>query len=171
MLLERCPWYVAGPSLGLLLVLFRATLNRPFGALGGFVDLVENKSAWHRWGVSAFVLREPHVFLLMGSAVLVAAAGVRLLRLARLRSFVTREPIDWSPVPVQPRHIAGSALFGAGWSVACTCPGPVAAMIGQGHLTGLAVGAGLLAGIALKHRVEARSAAPQPGDTPHAAGL
>jgi uncharacterized membrane protein YedE/YeeE len=100
------------------------------------------------------LLREPHVFLLMGSAVLVAGAGVRLLRLARLRSFVTRESIDWSPVAVQPHHIAGSALFGAGWSVACTCPGPVAAMIGQGHLTGLAVGAGLLAGIALKHRVE-----------------
>jgi uncharacterized membrane protein YedE/YeeE len=117
------------------------------------------------------LLREPHVFLLMGSAVLVAGAGVRLLRLARLRSFITRESIDWSPVPVQPRHIAGSALFGAGWSVACTCPGPVAAMIGQGHLTGLAVGAGLLAGIALKNRVEARSALGQPGDTPHAACL
>ena len=115
------------------------------------------------------LLREAHVFLLMGSAIAVAGVGVRLLRHGRMRSFVTHEAIDWSPTSIQPRHIAGSALFGAGWSVACTCPGPVAAMIGQGHLTGLAVGAGLLAGIALKNRVEARSALSQPGDTPHAA--
>lgn len=117
------------------------------------------------------LLREAHVFLLMGSAVVVAGVGVRLLRLAHMHSLVTCEPIDWSPIPIQPRHIAGSALFGAGWSVACTCPGPVAAMIGQGHLAGLAVGAGLVAGIALKHRVDARSPVRPSVEAHHAAGL
>jgi uncharacterized membrane protein YedE/YeeE len=106
------------------------------------------------------LLPDAHVFLLMGSAVVVAGVGVRLLRFARVRSFVTGEEIRWSAIPIEPRHVAGSALFGAGWSVACTCPGPVAAMIGQGQLAGLAVGAGLVAGIALKHRV-GRQTAPE----------
>jgi uncharacterized membrane protein YedE/YeeE len=71
MLLERCPWYVAGPSLGLLLVLFRVAVNKPFGVMGGFVDLVQNKSAWHRWGVGAFVL----LGIVLGGAVFALASG------------------------------------------------------------------------------------------------
>ena len=45
-----------GPLLGLVLVGFRAALNKPFGALGGFVDVVEKKPRWSRLGVSGFVL-------------------------------------------------------------------------------------------------------------------
>ena len=52
--LERCPWYVAGPLIGLLLVAFRAALNKPFGALGGFIEVVEKKKP--RFGISGFVL-------------------------------------------------------------------------------------------------------------------
>jgi uncharacterized membrane protein YedE/YeeE len=103
------------------------------------------------------LLQEPDVFLLMGSAVLTAAVGVRLLRAWKLRSIVTREPIAWTTAAVQRRHITGSALFGVGWSVACTCPGPVASMIGQGQVAGVLVAAGLLSGIALKHRLDART--------------
>lgn len=117
------------------------------------------------------LLREPHVFLLMGSAIVVAGIGVRLLRFWHLRSLVTKEAIAWSTTPIRPRHIAGSALFGAGWSVACTCPGPVAAMIGQGHVAGLVVAAGLLSGIALKHRLDVRGVARTPAETSQAAGL
>ena len=36
---DRCPWYVAGPLFGLLIVGLRAVLNKPFGALGGYIDL------------------------------------------------------------------------------------------------------------------------------------
>jgi uncharacterized membrane protein YedE/YeeE len=39
MTLDRCPWYVAGPLIGLLIVGLRAALNKPFGALGGYIDL------------------------------------------------------------------------------------------------------------------------------------
>lgn len=38
---DRLSWYIAGPLIGLLIVGLRAALNRPFGALGGFVDLAE----------------------------------------------------------------------------------------------------------------------------------
>jgi uncharacterized membrane protein YedE/YeeE len=118
------------------------------------------------------LLRDAHVFLLMGSAIAAAAFGVRVLRLLRLRSIVTHEPIDWTAAPIHSRHVVGSVIFGAGWSVACTCPGPVAAMIGQGRIAGLIVGAGLISGIALKHRLDARPTIPRAAPEPsHAPGL
>jgi uncharacterized membrane protein YedE/YeeE len=55
-MLERCPWYVAGPLLGLLMVGLRAALNRPFGALGGFVELVEGAWRSRRLGFRAHLL-------------------------------------------------------------------------------------------------------------------
>ena len=106
------------------------------------------------------LLKEPDVFLLMGAAIIVAGVGVRLLRALQFKAVLTGERIDWVSTPIQARHVAGSVMFGAGWSVACTCPGPVAAMIGQGHLAGIVAGAGLLSGIALKHRFDRRVSAP-----------
>jgi uncharacterized membrane protein YedE/YeeE len=75
---------------------------------------------------SMLLLREVHVFLIMGSAIVVAAVDLRLLRISGSHAFVTGEPIGWSVQRPEPRHVIGSVIFGAGWSVAGTCPGPVA---------------------------------------------
>lgn len=51
---ERCPWYVAGPLIGLLVTGFFAVANRPLGASGGFIDLValaRDRAAGVRWTV------------------------------------------------------------------------------------------------------------------------
>ena len=104
------------------------------------------------------LLREAHVFLFMGSAVLVAAAGIRLLRAAGVRAVVTGEPIAWSLDRLERRHVIGSLLFGAGWSIAGTCPGPMAAMVGEGKLGGLFVAGGLLAGVSLQGALARRRA-------------
>lgn len=95
------------------------------------------------------LLRDPHVFLLMGSAIVVAGIGARLLRATGVRSLAGHDAIAWTVETPQPRHVAGSLLFGAGWSLAGTCPGPVAVMVGEGHLSGLLVVAGLIAGVSL----------------------
>ena len=103
-------------------------------------------------------LREADVFLIMGSAIVVAAVGLRLLRIAGSHALFTGEPIRWSLQRPERRHVIGSVIFGAGWSVAGTCPGPVAAMIGEGHLGGLVVAGGLLAGVAIHQRLVSPSA-------------
>ena len=118
------------------------------------------------------LLREAHVFLIMGSAIVVAAVGLRLLRKAGSRAFVTGDSIGWSVQRPELRHVIGSVIFGAGWSVAGTCPGPVAAMIGEGQLGGLAVAAGLLAGVVLQPTLAGTSAVErQPAVAPHPVGL
>jgi uncharacterized membrane protein YedE/YeeE len=121
------------------------------------------------------LLRELDVFLLMGSAMAVAALGVRVLRRVGARAVVTREPIAWSMERPARRHLLGSLLFGLGWSIAATCPGPAAAMIGEGRPTGLLVALGILAGVLLQGALVRRSAksnaAPPPFEVPGAVGL
>lgn len=116
------------------------------------------------------LLQEAHVYLLMGSAIAVAFVGSRLLRRASARAFLTGEPIGWSIARPERRHVTGSLLFGTGWAIAATCPGPVAVMIGEGRLGGLFVAFGLILGIALQGAV-ARSPAAAPSQSPGTAGL
>ena len=56
MLAVRCPWYVAGPLLGLLIVALRSAVNKPLGSLGGYIDVAEHALNPSRVGFSAFVL-------------------------------------------------------------------------------------------------------------------
>jgi uncharacterized membrane protein YedE/YeeE len=50
------PWFIAGPLIGLLIIGLRAAANRPFGALGGFVELAENVLSPQRFGFRAYLL-------------------------------------------------------------------------------------------------------------------
>jgi len=48
----RCPWYVAGPAIGLIVVGMLWVLNRPLGATGGWIGLlalIRRPSAGGRW--------------------------------------------------------------------------------------------------------------------------
>ena len=56
MTLDRCPWFIAGPLLGILIVGLRAMVNKPLGALGGYIDLAEAATNPRRWGFRAFLL-------------------------------------------------------------------------------------------------------------------
>ena len=102
--------------------------------------------------------------------VVIAAVGVRLLKGSGARCLVTGEPVGWSVEPPRPLHVAGSMLFALGWTVAGTCPGPVAAMIGEGRLVGVPVVLGLLAGVTLHRVFAARRNAETHTPAPAAAG-
>ena len=88
-----------------------------------------------------------------------------------MRAFLTAEPVGWSVERPEARHVTGSVLFGAGWAIAGTCPGPVAVMIGEGRFGGLFVAAGLLLGIGLKGALTRSRAAAAPAPSPQTAGL
>jgi uncharacterized membrane protein YedE/YeeE len=106
------------------------------------------------------LLRHPDVFLLMMSAMVTAAIGARLLRALHVRAALDATPIAWTRQPAQRKHVAGSVLFGIGWSLAGTCPGPVAAQLGRGQFAALFTIGGLLAGILIHDRIPIRREAP-----------
>lgn len=95
------------------------------------------------------LLREAYVFLMMGGAVAVGFVGVKLLTRAPRRAAITGEPIVARTDAVERRHIVGSAMFGLGWAIADTCPGPVAAQLGQGLPWALCTAAGITGGVLL----------------------
>ena len=114
MLLERCPWYVAGPLLGLVLVGFRAALNKPFGAFGGFIDVVEKKPLWSRLGVSGFVL----MGMILGGAIYAGVTSTFHLTFSygtTHRSLHERLLTLPDDVEIYPGHFSGS-LCGTGLS-------------------------------------------------------
>ena len=98
------------------------------------------------------LLREPDVFLLMGSSFAVA---MPLLWILRRRSWKTpmAGELNLNRVPNERKHVYGGAIFGAGWAVAGTCPGPAIGMAASGGLLGLIVMAGLGSGIILRNLV------------------
>lgn len=54
----RCPWYIAGPLIGLLVVGLLWAINKPLGALGGYVDTynwLRKPSDGPSWRVFFFV--------------------------------------------------------------------------------------------------------------------
>jgi uncharacterized membrane protein YedE/YeeE len=107
------------------------------------------------------LLEDAYLYLVMFSSIAVAFLGLRLLRALRFRAFLGGAPIAWTRGAPTRRGVAGSVLFGLGWGVSNTCPGPVAAQLGQGMLWSLCTIVGITVGIAL-HR---RSQAPTPEPT------
>jgi uncharacterized membrane protein YedE/YeeE len=95
----------------------------------------------------ALLFEEAYLFLFFASAVLVATAGVHLLRRGRARALLTGERVDWQREAPQRRHVVGSVLFGGGWALADACPGPIATQVGQGIGWSLFTIAGVVAGI------------------------
>jgi uncharacterized membrane protein YedE/YeeE len=70
-MMARCPWYIAGPLLGMVIVGVRAAVNKPLGALGGYIDVVDHGALPRRLGFSAFLL----LGIVLGGALFVALAG------------------------------------------------------------------------------------------------
>jgi uncharacterized protein len=93
------------------------------------------------------LFRDSYLFLFFLSALLTAFLGLRVLKVLQARALLTGEPVSWTAVAPERRHVVGSLLFGAGWAIADACPGPIAAQLGQGVLWSVATAAGLVLGV------------------------
>ncbi|MGZ6819067.1 MAG: DUF6691 family protein [Blastococcus sp.] len=105
------------------------------------------------------LLRNPYIFLMMGSAMGVAFAGLAVLRLLGRTAYAGRLVLPHHKI--ERRHIYGGAIFGLGFGVGATCPGMTVAMTTTGGLYALVVLVGLLGG-AVATRVGRAATAPTP---------
>ena len=103
------------------------------------------------------LFQSPYLFLFFAGAVLTATAGLRVLKLRAPRALLTGEPVRWETVKPERRHVVGSALFGIGWGISGACPGPIATQLGQGIAWGIPTTIGLIGGILLFRRMQARA--------------
>jgi uncharacterized membrane protein YedE/YeeE len=104
------------------------------------------------------LLEDPYLYEMMAGAILVGFVGLRLLRRRQARVLLTGEPIGLETSPVEPRHIAGSVIFGLGWAITDSCPAPIAAQLAQGVGWSLFTITGVLLGIEVYFRLQAARA-------------
>jgi uncharacterized membrane protein YedE/YeeE len=104
------------------------------------------------------LLENPYIFLMMGSAMAVAFAGLAVLRWRGRTRFAGR--LSLPRQRIERRHVYGGAIFGLGFGVGATCPGMTVAMTATGGLYGLVVLVGLLVGLWLRGAVERRQRQP-----------
>jgi uncharacterized membrane protein YedE/YeeE len=94
-----------------------------------------------------FLFRSPQLYEVIGGAVATALPLFWWMQRREKRAGKkSAERLPWAHRRLTPGTLPGAALFGIGWALTGTCPGPAVVQIGQGHLYALATVAGILLG-------------------------
>lgn len=115
------------------------------GIIFGIVMFKSEAASWFRI-YEMFQFQSFHMYGIMGSALTLGVLGTFLIKKYKLRS-IDGEPIKFTPKDKSfSRYIYGGILFGLGWALAGSCPGPIYTLIGAGYLPILVVLLGALVG-------------------------
>ena len=113
------------------------------GTIFGFI-LSRSGAADYNYIQAMFLLEDVQLYGIIGTAVLLTAPGVWLIK-RRGRTLLGR-PIEIELKALHRGNIGGGVLFGIGWSIAGMCPGPILVNIGEGKIYAFAALAGALTG-------------------------
>jgi uncharacterized membrane protein YedE/YeeE len=100
------------------------------GTLFGIILTKAEVISWYRIQ-EMFRLQSFHMFGVIGSAVVVGALSVFLIKRLKAKT-IYGEPIVLEDKKFNKGQIYGGLLFGFGWAVTGACPGPLFAQIGTG---------------------------------------
>lgn len=115
------------------------------GLLFGIVMFKSEAASWFRI-YEMFHFDSFHMYGIMGSALSLGVLGTYLIKKYRLRA-VDGEPIRFQPKdPGVSRYLYGGIIFGLGWGLAGSCPGPIYTLIGAGYVSIFVVLLGALGG-------------------------
>lgn len=106
----------------------RNLLYLVYGGLFGIILTKSEVISWFRIQ-DMFLFNEPHMYLIIGSAVLTGALSVFVLKIMAKKN---RVEYNFTPKQYNKGFIFGSLIFGVGWALAGACPGPIFAQIGTG---------------------------------------
>jgi len=119
-------------------------------ALGIVFGITLVKSEVVRWQRihDMFLFKEPHMYLIIGTAVVIGAISMWLIRRFEIKT-IDGEPIQYIPKPYNKGIVIGGAIFGMGWAITGACPGPIYAQIGAGEWIALFTFVGAMGGMYL----------------------
>ncbi len=107
--------------------------NFVFIVLGIVFGIVLTKSeviSWFRIH-DMFLFKEPYMYLIIGSAVVVGIISVQILKRLKIKS-LNNEDLNFNGKEFHKGFVIGGLLFGIGWAITGACPGPIFAQIGTG---------------------------------------
>lgn len=102
--------------------------------IGTFFGIVLVKSevvSWFRIQ-KMFLFQEPHMYLVIGSAVVVGAISLWLIKRFEMKT-ISHDKIKIKEKPFHKGVIIGGIAFGLGWAITGACPGPIYAQIASGE--------------------------------------
>jgi uncharacterized protein len=108
-------------------------LNLKYLAAGAFFGIVLVKSeviSWFRIQ-EMFRLQSFHMYGVIGTAVVVGAISVLLLKKFKVKTLDGKD-IVFTKKTFNKGHIYGGVIFGTGWAITGACPGPLFAQVGTG---------------------------------------
>jgi len=100
------------------------------GILFGIIITKTEVISWFRIQ-EMFRLQSFHMYGVIGSAVVVGAIAVFLIKKFGIKS-IDGEPIVFRERKFNKGYVIGGLLFGFGWAITGACPGPLYALIGDG---------------------------------------
>ncbi|MCA9260104.1 MAG: YeeE/YedE family protein, partial [Planctomycetales bacterium] len=111
----------------------------------GFLFTKTEVAKWERIH-AMFLLQEADMYLIIGSAIVVAMAAMVIINAFHVKS-IDGKPIKYSPKPYHKGVILGGMCFGAGWAITGACPGPMYAQVGAGEWPAIFTLAGAMLGM------------------------
>lgn len=105
------------------------------GIYFGIVLVKSEVVSWFRIQ-AMFNFEEAHMYLIIGSAVVVAAIAVFFIKRFQLKT-VQGEAVVIRTKEFNKGIVIGGTLFGMGWAVTGACPGPIYAQLGSGEYLAL----------------------------------
>lgn len=102
------------------------------GILFGIILSKSEVISWFRIQ-EMFRFQSFHMYGIIGSAVVVGAIIIFLVKKSKMRS------IEGAEIAIAPkdmtitRYLLGGAIFGMGWAMTGSCPGPLYALVGYGY--------------------------------------
>lgn len=103
------------------------------GVVFGIVMTKSEAVSWYRIQ-EMFRFQSFHMYGIIGTAVTLGVAGVAAIKKFGIRDF-HGNPINFYPKDRSViRYLAGGTIFGLGWALTGSCPGPIVVNIGFGYL-------------------------------------
>lgn len=116
--------------------------------IGTFFGIVMYKSEAASWFriYEMFNFQSFHMYGLMGSALVVGIITVQYIKRKKIKDVHGNSIVIADKDKSIRRYLIGGILFGLGWALAGTCPGPMFVLTGAGYFPILVVVAGAISG-------------------------
>ncbi|MCA1763358.1 MAG: DUF6691 family protein [Cryomorphaceae bacterium] len=101
------------------------------GILFGIIMTKSEAISWYRIQ-EMFRFQSFHMYGIIGTAVVLGAIAVALIKKFKLRDFNGNQIVFADKAKTWPRYIVGGTIFGMGWALTGACPGPIFVNLGYG---------------------------------------